>query len=362
MLSSRSAKIPPQVCSLALGCNGFAGLLSTWTKLGIDHLTAPSSVFASAAVFFVVVYVIKLLASPGAVLKDVGDPHTLVAISALPAVSQGLAVRFQAMFPLVVVQTVVILGWFTSIMISVRFLMLNYKSGSMPDPTWFPACLISSFAGMCNYHVGPEAFHDLFQYQFLFLMTAVYWPLLAIVTYRLFYSKVRDSVTPHAGMALLMAPSSFSSFVHSNSGKPFGDGVGLALIIMSTGFFFLTCRLLYRRRNCWAFGFQASYVAFTFPLTATASAALLASERLPAIPSPLFRYWAAVLTTASFFITTGVVVRFCIFLFATVGSSTAQKGSTTTKNKNVKIEKPKQENKSEAKANGTGKQHRKKKQ
>merc|ERR1712087_490659 len=110
---------------------------------------------------------------------------------------------------------------------------------------------------------------------------AIYLPIKLIVVYRILISKSRHSVAPNAGMAALVAPASFYTLVHLSVGKPGGDLLGTCLFIDSTVFFWITLGMLWVRRGLWTKAFDPSYVAFTFPLASTASAAVLSSQRLP---------------------------------------------------------------------------------
>merc|ERR1740123_931968 len=76
-------------------------------------------------------------------------------------------------------------------------------------------------------------------------------------------------------------------------------------------FYLATLRMLFKRRKLWAGAFHVSYVAFTFPAASTATAALLASERLALLSGVrLFHAWAAILGIMTFLTTLAVVVRF----------------------------------------------------
>ncbi|CAJ1341807.1 unnamed protein product [Effrenium voratum] len=86
------------------------------------------------------------------------------------------------------------------------------------------------------------------------------------------------------------------------SGKPGGDLMGLLLFADSTTSFLATVGLLYIRRSVWSSAFHVSYVAFTFPLASTATAALLSSERL--MDSSLLVAWAWLLLLLA----TGVIL------------------------------------------------------
>mmetsp|Transcript_67413 Transcript_67413/g.217726 ORF Transcript_67413/g.217726 Transcript_67413/m.217726 type:complete len:192 (-) Transcript_67413:57-632(-) len=160
---------------------------------------------------------------------------------------------------------------------------------------------------------GPGFLRELVPAQMVLLL-GLYVPIIGVVFYRMHFSKTRDSVAPHAGMAMLMAPASFFSFTHSAAGKPFGDWLGTVLFLLSTVFFLIAVRLLYVRRGLWIGAFDARYVAFTFPLASTATAALLASERLPACAGAGFRIWAGVLGVLCVAVVTSVLLRFAAFL------------------------------------------------
>merc|ERR1712137_279696 len=121
---------------------------------------------------------------------------------------------------------------------------------------------------------------------------AIYVPLKLVVVYRILVSKSRHSVAPNAGMAALVAPASFYTLIHLSVGKPGGDAVGTALFVDSTVFFWITVGMLWVRRDLWTKAFDPSYVAFTFPLASTASAAVLAAQRLPAVAGATARVWA----------------------------------------------------------------------
>ncbi|CAJ1455083.1 unnamed protein product, partial [Effrenium voratum] len=131
---------------------------------------------------------------------------------------------------------------------------------------------------------------------------AIYVPVKLVVIYRLFLSPARSSVAANAGMATFMAPGSFFTVVHLTSGKPGGDLMGLLLFADSTISFLATVGLLYIRRSVWSSAFHVSYVAFTFPLASTATAALLSSERL--MDSSLLVAWAWLLLLLA----TGVIL------------------------------------------------------
>lgn len=159
----------------------------------------------------------------------------------------------------------------------------------------------------------------------------VFFPFFGYVAYRLLISRVRDSVAPNAGMAMLMAPNSLFCMIYLSVGKPFGDELGNFLFAMSTVFFLLTVMLLYRRRALWIGAFNISYVAFTFPLGSTATAALLASERLPAVAGTISRAWAGLLSVMFATVLCVVLCRVVIIvIFAVMRAEKVEKKPETT--------------------------------
>ncbi|CAE7661642.1 HACE1, partial [Symbiodinium pilosum] len=158
--------------------------------------------------------------------------------------------------------------------------------------------LLYGMTNITSFAIGPSWLQATMSAHFWFTMS-MYAPLKLTVLYRLFLSKARDSVAPNAGMAVLMAPASFYTMAHLSSGKPGGDLTGYILFADSTVCFLLALFLLYTRRKLWIPAFHPTYAAFTFPLASTASAALLASERLPLVAGATCRAWATLLLLAA---------------------------------------------------------------
>lgn len=316
------AALPPQVCSLALGANGLAALLAHWARvLGPSDgelLKLMSFCCSVLAAWLVLSYGLTSLLLPGKVLKDFNSLLALPALNAGIAAVQGLAVRFGTPLAPQIAQSCIVASWVVSIAISLRFLVLSYRLGSWPDPSWFPAVLLPGMTNVTAHVAGPATLKALMPYQ-LCLLLVIYAPIKVVVAYRLLLSPTRDMTAPHAGMALLMAPGSFFAMAYLSTGKPFGDWLGLLLFIDSTMFFLVTLQMLFKRRKVWAGAFHVSYVAFTFPAASTATAALLASERLALLAGVrFFQAWAAILGIMTFLTTLAVVVRFMWHLCAIV--------------------------------------------
>jgi len=195
--------------------------------------------------------------------------------------------------------------------VAFRFIAVCYKKGQWPDPSWFPALLLPLMGYITSQAHGPAFLRA--PEQFLVFLPVMIL-LVMTVTYRIVLSPTRESVLPNAGMALFMAPCSHFCMTYLVTGKPFGDLLGLALFCCSTTWFMMTLWLLYSRRKLWVSAFHPSYVAFTFPSVSTATAALLASERLPQIAGLNARAWAGLLGVVTFSVVMMVFVRYFAFL------------------------------------------------
>jgi len=332
------AALPPQVCSLALGANGLATMLAHWARIlgpsGGELPRLTSFYFALLAACLVLGYALKFLLLPRQVLKEFDSLAAIPALNAGAATVQALAVRFGTQLaPQVAVQGCIFACWVLLVVVSLRFVLLSYRIGSWPDPSWFPAVLLVGITNVTAHVAGPATLKAFMPCQ-LVLLLIIYAPIKVIVVYRLLFSSTRDTVAPHAGMALLMAPGSFYAMTYLSTGKAFGDWLGLLLFADSTVFFLVTLRLLFKRRKLWAAAFHVSYVAFTFPGTSTATAALLASERLGLLEDVhLFRAWAAILGVSAFLTTFAIAVRFMWHLCTVVKVDFGGKAPSTDEKK-----------------------------
>merc|ERR1712232_348449 len=236
--------------------------------------------------------------------------------------------RFTTVLSLEVTHYVVLACLPIGIVCAARFALLVYRAGDRPDPSWFPGMFLWLFVCPNSHAVGPDWLRELRELHF-FTATCGYVVLFPIVVYRILFSKARDSVSPNAGMNVLMSPSSLFANIHLSSGKPGGDALGIMFLTLSTVLFFVTLRLLYRRRNLWIGAFHPSYVAFTFPVASTATATVLATERLPAFAGyPLLWAWATFLTGLTACAVLYVTVRFLGLLAQTwLGVSAAPEPS-----------------------------------
>lgn len=307
-------RLPPQLCTLALGINGANAVLLQWIRiLGLkpqDEII--TVILPMIALSLLAAFAVKVASDPRAAIRDASEPATLSALSAAPAVTQAIAVRFNSMLPLEATQAVVVTCECLSLLIAFRFLWLNYNKGMRPDPSWFPAVLLWGMTNITSHAVGPDWLRNIMPAQF-WLLVIIYIPLKIIVVYRILISKIRRTVTPNAGMNTLMAPASFYAMVHFSTGKPGGDLMGGLLFIDSTVFIFITACLLYVRRDLWVRTFHPSYVAFTFPTASTAVTAVLAAERLPYLQGSLADVawkWAALLAVSAVAISISVFIRF----------------------------------------------------
>eukprot|EP00933_Yihiella_yeosuensis_P038166 TRINITY_DN32118_c0_g1_i1.p1 TRINITY_DN32118_c0_g1~~TRINITY_DN32118_c0_g1_i1.p1 ORF type:complete len:391 (+),score=55.94 TRINITY_DN32118_c0_g1_i1:94-1266(+) len=315
-------RLPPLTCALALGVFGLHAALSLWgstVKFG-DKL-APVTVFlAVTAGVLVSLYYMKAVIATSAFLQDASEPVNLVGMATASAVTQGLAAKFSYALAPTAAPSIVVVCEILSILIAARFVLLSYRKGAYPDPSWFPACLLCGMTNMTTQAVGPAWLRDLMPYQFWALI-AVYIPLKLVVVHRLFISKARNSVAPNAGMNLLMAPGSFFTMMHFNSGAPGGTNMGMLLFADSTLFFLVTLWMLYKRRELWANSFHPSYVAFTFPVASTASAAVLASQNLPLLQGDSYKVatnWATLVVVVALFVVTSVMLRFLWYLYVDI--------------------------------------------
>ncbi|CAE8626389.1 unnamed protein product [Polarella glacialis] len=312
-MSGGIAALPPQVCPLALGLAGLGGLLTHWARIQGTDLTPLPLAFALVAATLLAAYAAKVLLVPSAVWKDASDPGPLAALSGGPAAIQALAVRFGWLLGPFLTQSTLLACLSLSLVISCRFAVLCFRKGVLPDATWFPALLLSGMSVVTVSAAGPAWLQSYMPGLFWSLMV-LYYPLKAIVAYRMLFSANRLAILPNAGMNLLMAPASFFTVAHLSSGKPGGDAMGLVLFMDSTVFCLATLRMLYVRRASWAHSFHPSYVAFTFPAASTATAAVLAAERLPLISGPLLWAWATLLAAVVTCVIFSVLVRFIWFL------------------------------------------------
>lgn len=315
-MASKAVPVPPPICSLALGVNGFGVLLMHWARITGTHL-APAPLYCSlTAAALLLAYLSNSVRCPNAIISHMGDTAALPALNAGQAVLSGLTARFGGqILPTPVLQLCLLACYVLGIGITSRFLLLCFRKGQLPDPSWFPAILLGAMGNLTSQPAGPDFLRSKWQFAVFVAALAM---LLPIVTYRILVSKARDSVAPNAGMALLMAPCSFFTFLYLATGKPFGDELGLVLFACSTVWFLMTLRMLFQRRKLWIGAFHPSYVAFTFPAASTATAALLASEKLPAVAGSLSRTWAGVVSLATAVVIFGVGARFLIFVVGVV--------------------------------------------
>eukprot|EP00408_Alexandrium_pacificum_P006342 CAMPEP_0171227830 /NCGR_PEP_ID=MMETSP0790-20130122/38049_1 /TAXON_ID=2925 /ORGANISM="Alexandrium catenella, Strain OF101" /LENGTH=331 /DNA_ID=CAMNT_0011693955 /DNA_START=78 /DNA_END=1073 /DNA_ORIENTATION=+ len=308
-MTGRLASTPPQVCPLALGLMGLSGCLAHWSRIQLVDLAPLPLACALLAASLLSAYAAKAALAPSAALLDASEPGTLSALSAWPAALQAVLVRLLNPFMPSVVQAMVLVCCTLSLAITGRFVGLCFRRGARPDPSWFPAMLLSGMTINTSTVAGPFWFKP-FAVQLFWLLVLVYFPLKAAVVYRILLSRDRLAVSPNAGMAALMAPASFYTVVHLSGGKPGGDALGLVLFADSTVFLLVTLWLLYVRRASWIKVFHPSYVAFTFPTASTATAAVLAAERLPAVSGQLLWAWATLLMVGASAVIASVVVRF----------------------------------------------------
>eukprot|EP00931_Biecheleriopsis_adriatica_P054535 TRINITY_DN32101_c0_g1_i1.p1 TRINITY_DN32101_c0_g1~~TRINITY_DN32101_c0_g1_i1.p1 ORF type:complete len:367 (+),score=69.86 TRINITY_DN32101_c0_g1_i1:32-1102(+) len=321
--------VPPQVCSLALALNGLSGLCGHWARITAYDVTPLPLLLLLLAASVLALYASNLLRCPQAVWQDLGNTASLPALNAFQATMSALTARFG---PGLIADPMRLQACLTALHIlglgiSTRFLMLCYSKGQWPDPSWFPAVLLPLMGYASSQAVGPWFLKAPEQFLAWTVLMAI---ILVSVTYRLFLSPTRDSVAPHAGMSLLMAPCSFFCMAYLATGKPYGDVLGLVLFGASTAWFLMTLLLLYTRRQLWSGAFHPSYVSFTFPMASTATAALLASERLPQVASTASQAWALLLSLAAAFVVLSVLVRFSVFMLGQYRAS-LQQGKTSGK-------------------------------
>eukprot|EP00439_Symbiodinium_sp_Y106_P015932 s4748_g2.t1 len=282
---------------------------SYWAKAGLARglaayspvLSPLSALLSLAAAIYLIIYATKIVLAPSGFRRDISEPATMSAVAGAPATLQLLTLRLHqvsGLLPLAATQSAVLVLHVLQIFCSLRFVFLNISKQLPPDPSWFPGILLYGMTNITSFAVGPAWLQATMSGHFWFTMT-LYVPLKLAVLYRLFLSRSRDSVAPHAGMAVLMAPASFYTMAHLSSGKPGGDVMGYVLFADSTVCFLLALSLLCSRRKLWISGFHPTYVAFTFPLASTASAALLASERLPLVAGATCRTWATAVHLAA---------------------------------------------------------------
>ncbi|CAE7430078.1 HACE1 [Symbiodinium natans] len=310
--------LPPQLCPLALGTAGLARGLAAFAPV----LSPLAALLSLAAAIYLCIYATKIVGATASFRRDLAEPATMSAVAAAPATIQVLALRLHltdGFLPLGAVQAVVLACHATQICCSLRFVMLNIQKRLLPDPSWFPGILMYGMTNVTSFAVGPPWLQATMPFHFWFTM-ALYVPMKLTVLYRLFLSQSRDAVAPHAGMAALMAPASFYTMAHLSSGKPGGDITGYLLFADSTVSFLLAVSLLYSRRKLWITAFHPTYVAFTFPLASTASAALLASERLPLLAGSWCRAWSAVLLLTAMAASLAVQAGFLRLVFALWGA------------------------------------------
>lgn len=307
------ASLPPQVCPLALGLIGLSGCLSHWSRIQSLELWPLPLALALLAASLLGAYAAKASLAPVAALLDASEPGTLSALSAGPAALQAAFVRLVGSWAPHATHFVIMACCGASLAIAGRFLMLCYRRGQRPDTSWFPAVLLSGMTLVTSSTAGLVWVKP-FTVQLFWIQIMAYFPLKAVVAYRLLLSSERLAVNPNAGMAALMAPASFYTVVHLSTGKPGGDAMGLLLFTDSTAFFLVTACLLYVRRAAWTKAFHPSYVAFTFPTASTATAAVLASERLPMISGHKLLAWATLLMAGASVALALVLVRFLWYL------------------------------------------------
>jgi len=318
---SRFEAIPVQFCPLALSLSGLGGLLTHWSRLQGLNLAPLPLTCAMSSVVLLCMYMSKILVKPAVLWNDISSAQTLSAVTAVPATIQVLAVRFAEILSLEVTQNMILASFMLNTVLAARYALLVYRSGLRPEPTWFPGLFMWMFVCSTSHAAGPEWLREMAPYHF-FAGVAGYFILFPIVVYRILCSTARDSVAPNAGMSVLMSPSSVWAVTQMSSGKPGGDTLGLFFFAMSTFFFLVTLRLLFVRRSLWIAAFHPSYVAFTFPFTATATAAVLATERLPAVSRfTCVWWWATCLTLVSTLLNLRILVRFLVLVLE---SSSAQ--------------------------------------
>lgn len=312
--------LPPQICPLALGVNGLSRLLVSWGRLtGNDYLIPLSQGLAAVATWLLAAYCLKACLAPSAAWKDASEPATLSALCAAPALAQALAVKFYSedgALSLLGTQVIVLACYATGVTGTVRFIFLNYRKKLAPDPSWFPGVSLWGMTNITTQTVGPFWLQALMPAQFCLLML-LYVPLKLVVAYRILLSKDRNSITPNAGMNTLMAPASFFTIMHLSTGKPYGDLLGALLFADSTLFLVITIWMLYCRRALWSKAFHVSYVSFTFPVASTATAAVLAADRLSYFEGSIAfwaRSWATLLTVIATPIILLVLLRYLWFL------------------------------------------------
>eukprot|EP00928_Gymnodinium_smaydae_P081427 TRINITY_DN64952_c0_g1_i1.p1 TRINITY_DN64952_c0_g1~~TRINITY_DN64952_c0_g1_i1.p1 ORF type:complete len:331 (-),score=19.20 TRINITY_DN64952_c0_g1_i1:172-1164(-) len=308
------AAVPPQVCALALGSNGLSGALAHWARIHQYDIGEAPLYFAILAVLLASVYVTKAVLAPRAVLQDLSEPGGLPQVAALPPALQSLALRFLTpVVPLAVTQGIIISANLASLSITTRFLYICYRRSVRPDPSWFPACLLAGMTLVTSHAAGLTWLQEYLHWQFVATVT-LYVPLKLAVAYRILLSPERLTVAPHAGMNALMAPASFYTVVHLSSFRPGGEAVGLALFADSTLFVLLTVWLLYKRRGYWASAFHPTYASFTFPVTSTATAAVLAAERLTPLAGTAASAWGTFLLAVATVVVPLVIVRYLWFI------------------------------------------------
>lgn len=333
-MASQPTAVPPQVCSLALAMNGLSALSTHWARItGVDLTPLPLAC-ALVAASLIATYASNLLRCPEAVWQDFGNTAALPALSAAMATMSALSARFLPGFMLAPLGLqVCLVGWYVlALVISARFLSLCYQKGQCPDPTWFPALLLPLMGYASSQAHGPS-FMKAPEHFLAWTVAMVF--VLVCVTYRIVLSPTRHSVTPNAAMALFMAPCSFFCMMHLSTGKPYGDAVGLMLFGSSTAWFMLTLHLLFSRRHLWLGAFHPSYVSFTFPAASTATAALLASERLPGVAGSTARAWAGVLSAVTFVVVPMILIRFLVLLVRLLSASGSPPSQPTRKRETV---------------------------
>ena len=288
-----------------------AALLTHWSRLQGLNLAPLPLACALCSVVLLCMYVFKILVKPSVFWNDISSAPTLSAATALPATMQVLAVRFGAVLSVETTQNVILANFVLSSVLTARYVVLAYRNGLRPEPMWFPGMFMWMFVCSTSHVAGPAWLSEIVPHHFFFGVLG-YVVLFPIVVYRMLFSTVRDSVAPNAGMNVLMSPSSVFAVTHMSSGKPGGDALGLFFFAMSTFFFLVTLRLLFVRRSLWISAFHPSYVAFTFPVTATATAAVLAAERLPPVSGTWLWSWASLLTLIATLLNLSVLVRFLV--------------------------------------------------
>eukprot|EP00927_Polykrikos_kofoidii_P065457 TRINITY_DN61203_c0_g1_i1.p1 TRINITY_DN61203_c0_g1~~TRINITY_DN61203_c0_g1_i1.p1 ORF type:complete len:372 (+),score=36.03 TRINITY_DN61203_c0_g1_i1:80-1195(+) len=307
----------PQWNAVALSLVGLGNLLGAWQRLGHIRPSPLPTILPLTGLAVLLLYCVKMVVVPGAFYQDMWSTKALPSISAISTSALLLVARYSVVSTMPISQAMIIVAYVAGTTVALHFMRLSYKEGVLPDPTWFPAIAGPCMTLVATGTTGPEWLRrTVMPSHYAASVVLVLGIVLPTVLYRLFYSKARESVAPNATMAGLMAPSSFLCVVQLGGGEPLGREFSYFIFACSTAFLFCTVLMLFRRRSLWMQAFNWSYATFTFPSGTTATAAMLASEKLPFYGfSWLVRCWAAFLTSVASIVILTVAFK---FLLATI--------------------------------------------